>query len=201
MKQEQENRNPHEASGAMSAHYQFDAERSRFIVQAFAGGLLSFVAHSPKFAVREFTGGLLFDPADQQCVGLEITITADSLDLLEVSRPADRTEIESRMRREVLELAAYPEIRFQAVDIACSTVAEDQLRVSIAGMLTLHGVAKRETVEAELYLYNDGIRLRGQHSLRMSEYRIRPVTALAGTIQLKDRLSLTFDLVGVKETS
>jgi hypothetical protein len=40
--------------GAMSTRHQIDAGRSRFTAQAFAGGLLSFFAHSPKFAVRDF---------------------------------------------------------------------------------------------------------------------------------------------------
>jgi hypothetical protein len=85
--------------------------------------------------------------------------------------------------------------------MGCTPLDSNHYRVTIIGMMTLHGVAKREAVDAELFLYNDGIRLRGQHSLRMSEYRIRPVTALAGTIQLKDQLLVPFDLVGVKETS
>ena len=53
----------------------------------------------------------------------------------------------------------------------------------------------------ELQVFDDGLRLRGECPLRLSDYRIRPVTALGGTIRLKDELKLSFDLVGLPEGS
>ena len=43
-----------------------------------------------------------------------------------------------------------------------------------------------------------GVRLTGESTLRLSDYRIRPVTALAGAIRLNDELRLVFDLVAWK---
>ena len=47
---------------------------------------------------------------------------------------------------------------------------------------------------AEILVLSDGLILRGEFLLKMSEYRIRPVTALGGTIRLKDELAVSFDL-------
>jgi hypothetical protein len=52
-------------------------------------------------------------------------------------------------------------------------------------------------VDAELLVFNDGVRLAGRSVLRMSEYGIAPVTALGGAIRLKDELRVSFDLAGL----
>jgi hypothetical protein len=50
-----------------------------------------------------------------------------------------------------------------------------------------------------LLVFDEGVRLRGQSSLRMSDFRIQPVAALGGAIQLKDELKFAFDLAGFPE--
>jgi hypothetical protein len=37
----------------MAVHYRLNPGESRFTVQAFASGLLSFLGHSPTFAIRD----------------------------------------------------------------------------------------------------------------------------------------------------
>jgi polyisoprenoid-binding protein YceI len=179
--------------------YRFDPGKSRFTVQAFASGMLSFLGHSPTFAVRDFTAELRLDPGSPAGAGLEVIVRADSLELVDKVRPADRQEIEGRMRGEVLETAAYPEIRFEAAEVATYPVSQGQYRLRAVGRMALRGVSSRLALEAPLALYDDGVRLGGEFPLRMSEYRIRPVTALGGTIKLRDELRVAFDLVAWKE--
>ena len=114
-------------------------------------------------------------------------------------RPADREDIMGRMRREVLETAIYPEIRFEATSGSATRLAADQYRLRIPGLLSLHGTTNRHTVETDFLVYDDGIRLKGEFLLRLSDYRIRPVTALGGSIRLRDQLHLAFDIVAWKE--
>jgi polyisoprenoid-binding protein YceI len=178
-----------------------DPGPSRFTVQAFAGGVFSFLGHSPTFAVRDFAGQLCWEPNPSEGAGLEVTVRADSLELIDRVRPADRDEIEGRMRREVLETRAYPDIRFQAAEIATAAAGGNRYRVRIIGQLALHGVMSRHGIEAELLLYDDGVRLGGEFPLRLTEHRIRPVTALGGSIQLRDQLRVAFDIVAWRETA
>jgi polyisoprenoid-binding protein YceI len=182
----------------MTVRYRFDPGYGRFTVQAFASGLLSFLGHSPTFAVRDFAGGMGF--ADGFAgAWLELTVKADSLELLDAVRPGDRVEIEGRMRREVLETAAYPEIGFRGTDLSAGQISVGRYRLRIEGPLSLHGVTNLHQVDAQLLIYEDGIRLSGEFPLRPSDYRIRPVSALGGAIRLKDYLQVSFDLVGLKE--
>jgi polyisoprenoid-binding protein YceI len=183
----------------MTTHYRFDPSLSRFTVQAFASGLLSFVGHSPTFAVRQFAGAITFEGGRVEGMRVELVVRADSLELLDEVRPADRDEIEGRMRSEVLETARYPEIAFQSNEVGAEPVAQGRYRLRIGGRLELHEVVRLHQMEAELLVFSDGIRLAGECLLRMSEYHIRPVTALAGAIRLKDELRIRYDIAAVPE--
>ena len=183
----------------MTTRYRLEPGQSRFTVQAFATGLLSFMGHNPTFAVRSFTGEIRIEGGLIEGTRLEVTANAATLELLDDVRPLDRREIEDRMRREVLEASAHPEVRFEVEDAAGETLARGRYRVRLNGRLTLHGVTQPHQVETELFVFDDGVRLRGQSLLRLSDFRIRPITALGGTIRLKDELKVAFDLAGLPE--
>jgi hypothetical protein len=140
-------------------------------------------------------------PSRFTLAGLEVTVRASSLELVDAVPPADRAEIEGRMRQEVLETAAYPEIRFQATEIATVPLGDNRYRLHIDGLLSLRGVNNHHGFEAEPLHYNDDVRLRGEFPPRLSYHRIPPVTALGGAIRLRDQLRVSFDLVAGKEAS
>jgi hypothetical protein len=71
--------------------------------------------------------------------------------------------------------------------------------VRITGRMMLHGIDRMQQIDARLTLYSDGVRLAGEFALPQSEYQLRPVVALGGTIKLKDALKVSFDLVAWKE--
>jgi polyisoprenoid-binding protein YceI len=183
----------------MRTRYRLDPGHSKFTVQAFAGGLLSFFAHSPTFAVRDFAGEVDFEDDAVESMRLQLAVKAGALALVDQVKAADRVEIEGRMRGEVLETAAYPEIRFEAAVRASERIEPGRYKVQLAGPLALHGVTREHQADVELLIFDDGVRLRGASPLRLSEYRIRPVTALAGAIKLKDELKVSFDLAALPE--
>jgi polyisoprenoid-binding protein YceI len=184
----------------MAAHYQMDAAHSEFTVQGFASGMLSFLAHSPRFAVRKFAGVLDWDADAADDGKLVVDIGADSLELLDVTKPADRQEIECRMRGDVLDVTRFPTIRFETEEVRASHLQGERYRLRLNGMLSLHGVTNPHALDAELQLFTDGVRLMGETSLRLSDYRIPPVTALAGAIRLNDALVLKFNIPAWRQT-
>jgi polyisoprenoid-binding protein YceI len=183
----------------MATHYRIASSQSRFTVQAFVTGLLSFLGHSPTFAVRDFAGIIDFAGDAIADLRLGVTIRADSLQVVDNVRPADRADIEGQMRRDVLEVATYPEITFQAATITADRVAQGHYRVRLRGPLALHGVTQNHSLDAEVLIFEDGLRLRGESSLRMSAYDIKPVTVFGGAIKLKGELHVSFDLVALPE--
>jgi polyisoprenoid-binding protein YceI len=185
----------------MTATYRLGPDQSRFTVQAFATGILSLFGHSPTFCVGEFAGSLGFEENKVSGLRLALTFRSESLALVDRVSEGDRREIEETMRRDVLETAVYPEITYRADGAKYEEIARGQYRVRISGQLLLHGVTRDHPFDTELLVFDDGVRLRGGSQLRLSEYRIRPVTALAGTIKLRDELSVAFDLAGLPHES
>jgi len=183
----------------MMSRYRLDNKTSRFTVKAFATGLLSFAAHSPTFLVTDVRGGIDVEANDLNRMKVEVTVNADSLEIIDHVSAADRQEIEGRMRREVLETGQYREIVFRSTEVSLSPIARGRHHIRMIGPLSLHGATHRFQVEGELVVYDDALRIRGENSLAMSDHGINPVTALAGTIRLKDEVMLSYDLAFLRE--
>lgn len=183
----------------MTVRYTFDPGPGRFTVQAFASGMLSFLGHNPTFVVRDYGGEVQFDPAAPQETRIHATVRAASLQLADRVTAADRRQIEEGMNRDALETAAYPEIIFESVSVEAGPPAGDEWPLHVAGRLTLHGVTRPVRFGARLTLYNDGVRLAGEFLLNQSEFQMKPVVALGGTLRLKDAVKGAFDLVAWKE--
>ncbi|MBO0798599.1 MAG: YceI family protein [Blastocatellia bacterium] len=164
-------------------------------VQAFAKGLLSAFGHSPTLAVRGLAGEVEFDADAADTASLNLTVSADSLAVIDNISEADRREIERKTREEVLESARYPEIVFQPLQVLAQRTGEGQFHVRLNGHLSMHGVTRTQSIEAGVALTQNCLRAQGKTQLRQSDYRIEPVTALGGAIKLKDELELTFDII------
>jgi polyisoprenoid-binding protein YceI len=175
-------------------HYKIISEQSRLTVQAFAKGFLSAFGHSPTLAVRALAGEVEFDADDPDAASVRLSFSADSLAVIDNLSDADRREIERKTREEVLATAHYPEIVFRTVTVMTQRTAEGYYRVRLSGDLSLRGITRDQTIEANVMLVQNCLRTRGKSLLRQSDYRIEPVTALGGAIKLKDELEISFDI-------
>jgi polyisoprenoid-binding protein YceI len=182
------------------ARYRIDPARSHFTVQAFAAGLLSAFAHSPTFVVRDYQGEFLLQDTAQS-LEVEVIVNPASLDLQDRISASDRREIERRMWDEVLETSAYREVSYRGRVDRANATGQGRYQIALGGELTLRGVTHPHRIDAELIVFADGLRLGGGCPLRMSDYRIKPVTAVGGTIKLKDELRLSFDIAALPEAS
>jgi polyisoprenoid-binding protein YceI len=180
-------------------HYVIDARLSRFTVQAFAGGLLSALAHSPRFAIRELSAEAWLCPEDLSWASLRMEIRADSIKLLDEVSDKDRREIERVMREEALETAAYPTIVFQSAGVAATRIDDGQYNLDLKGDLSLHGVTRDVTIPGHLAFIGDTMRAFGEFPLAQTDYKIKLVTVAGGVIKVKDELKFAFDLVARKQ--
>lgn len=187
-------------SGDETVTYRTDPRRSRFTVRAFAGGMLSMLAHSPTFAVREFEGEAELAPGGAlENASLRLRAGADSLELTDNMSEKDRREIARTMREDVLETGRYPDIVFEATGISADKITEGWYRANITGDLTLHGVTNRCSFGAQVWLTPETLRAQGEFALRQTDYNIRLVSAAGGTIKVKDELRFSFDIRCNKE--
>lgn len=186
-------------SGHETVRYQIDGSRSRFTVKAFAGGLLSSLAHNPTIAIRDFTGEVAFAPDAIENSSLLMKVNADSLELTDQVSDKDRKEIERMMREEVLETNRYPEIIFESTQISGNKITEGWYRVNVTGNLTLHGITNKCSFDTQVRVNADRLSAQGEFPLRQTDHNIKLVSAAGGTIKVKDELKFSFDIVANKE--
>jgi polyisoprenoid-binding protein YceI len=179
--------------------YRIDAKQSQFLVQAFAEGMLSMFGHNPSIAICGFGGDARCVPETLQQASLLMLVQASSLAVTGKVSEKDRAEIERAMRADVLEIARYPEIVFMSKSIAASPSSQGHFQARITGSLTLHGVTRDEQIDARVTVNGNALRARGEFQLRQSDYNIKPVSVMGGTLKVKDELKFSFDINAEKQ--
>ena len=184
-----------QASAPSEGIYKVSASQSRFTVRAFAGGLLSALAHDHTISIREFTGEARFTYGAVEPASLQLTIKSASLAVTDKVSDSDRKKIEDTMRSEVLEVDKHPVITFKSTSISASRVDEGKYQTKISGDLTLHGTTRSVTFDAFVTFYEASLKAQGQFAIKQSNYGIKPVSVAGGTIKVKDELKFSFDIV------
>lgn len=186
-------------SEAATVRYVIEAKGGKFTVQALATGLLSVFGHNPTIAIPDFEGEVLLDPEAVEHSSLRLVIHSASLTDTDDISEKDRNEINRAMHQEVLETDSFPDIVYECFSLTASKTGEGQYWVALNGELTLRGITRAQPVSARLSLNGDKLRAAGDFSVRQSDYEIKPVSAVGGTIKLKDELKLSFDITARKQ--
>jgi len=187
------------AQAQTRARFVIDSRRSRFTVQAFSTGLLSAVGHNPTIGIRSFSGEVDFDPEGPSAGSLSVEIQAASLEVLDDVSDRDRREIEKVTKNDVLEVAQFPEIAFEAHDIALKRLNESLYTAAIIGQLSFHGVTRRQTLGARIVDSGDMLRVSGDFTLKQSDFQIKPVSVAGGALKLKDELKFAFEMIARRQ--
>jgi polyisoprenoid-binding protein YceI len=175
--------------------YRIDAGQSSFMVHAFVGGLLSGFGHNHNIAIKDISGETQFTDGAVVPASLRMKIRADSLTVTDKVSDSDRQTIEKTMREQVLETGKYPEITFNSTTIEVTKNSDTQYQGNIWGDLTLHGVTHNVFIKAQLTFDQKTVRARGEFSLKMTEYGIKPPSVAGGTITVKDTLKFNFNIL------
>ena len=177
--------------------YTIDVRASKFTVQAFAEGMLSFLGHSPTFAARDYEGVIECDPETGEGASFTLKVKAAALELVDDLSSSDRRRIKETMHDEVLESEAYPEIVYDcpASDITVTRTGDGQFDVSLNGNLTLHGVTKLHPITCKVIANSASLRTFGEFQIRQTNFNIKLVSVAGGILKVKDELKCTFDIV------
>jgi polyisoprenoid-binding protein YceI len=190
---------PTEKPEGAAVRYIIDSKGSIFNVRAFAAGLLSAFAHNPTIAIPDFEGDVSLNPDAVEQSSLQIVIHPSALMVTDDISEKDREEINRKMHDEVLESDSFPDIEYECSRVSASQTGGGQYWVALNGDLTLHGVKRGQPVSARVSVNGATLRATGEFSIRQSDYEIRPVSAVGGTIKLKDELKLSFDISARKQ--
>jgi len=185
--------------GADAAVREFRVDRAASQVTVHVGraGAFGFAGHDHEVAVPNVDGTIAFDSADatQSTITLKFDVT--TMKVTGQGEPAaDVPEVQRVMLSDrVLDAQRYPTIAFTSRRIVVVKQAVDQLALRVEGDLTLHGVTRPITVLVEVRLAADQLTATANATVRQTDFGIRPVTAGAGTVKVKDALEVAFRIV------
>ncbi len=181
------------------SRFVMDSRRSRFTVQTFATGLLSAMGHNPTIGIHTFSGEVGFDPDGPEAGPLRLIIQAGSLEVLDDVSDRDRREMEKVMKNEVLEVARYPQIAYEASGIEVRRLSESLYTATIDGELSFHGVTRRQPLVARIAGSGDMLRASGDFTLKQSDFQIKPISVAGGALKLKDELRFVFEMIARRQ--
>lgn len=179
--------------------YLIDGRASRFTVRAFASGMLAAMGHNPTVGIRDFSGEMSFNPEKVEAGSLRLVVKAGSLSVQDDISDKDRREMERLMNQEVLETARFPEIRYEASDITVTRASEMLYSAALNGELTLHGVTRRQPIDARVTLLGSMLRASGDFTLDQTDYNIKLVSVAGGALKVKDELKFSFEIVARRQ--
>ena len=184
--------------GLAPVTFQIDPSASRFVVQAFATGLLSVFGHNPRIAIADFDGQVEFTPETFEKAKAKVTVQTSRMEVLDEMKRDDRKKLEQEMYGKVLDVDDFPTAVFETTNVIVRKLDQDLLAAQVTGELSFHGVTKTETFDARAATMGSTMRVSGEFTLRQSDYGIKPLSFAGGALRLKDELKFTFELIARK---
>jgi polyisoprenoid-binding protein YceI len=182
-----------------AARYRIDPKKSDLMVRAFSGGALWFKGHDHFVRPSDFSGEVELTPGAITPASLRLTIrTASVEETRPIFTPPQKKIINKELNDIVLEPAKYPEIVFKSTDVTGKLNESGHYEAKIGGDLTLHGVTRHIVIPADITIEGNSLRARGEVEFDRSSFNVKATSAMHGTIRVRDRLKLTFDMVGNK---
>jgi polyisoprenoid-binding protein YceI len=171
--------------------------QSRFDVQTGKSGLFAFAGHAHQIRAQEVSGRIVRFPGAPERSRVEIVVESARLEVLTPPDTEEIRKVTAAMRRDVLDVANHPEIRFVSTAVA---PIPDGLR--ILGDLTLVGATREVTVDVRLTERADTLRAAGTFAVKQTDFGIRPYRGgPAGIVRVADRVTFSFDAVALRAGS
>jgi polyisoprenoid-binding protein YceI len=140
-----------------------------------------------------------FNPDKLEASSFRLLIKTASMSVQDDISDKDRREIERLMTQEVLEIAKFPEVVYEASDISVTKMADALFSATVKGNLTMHGVTNSQTIPVRVASFGSMLRASGDFSLDQTDYNIKLVSVAGGALKLKNELKFSFEIVARKQ--
>jgi polyisoprenoid-binding protein YceI len=129
-----------------------------------------------KFSEKEITG-----ISKAQVIVKSKSITSDN-------------SIMTNKTHDALKVEQYPDIEFKLVSVDKISSASGQFSGTVVGDITLAGVTKRISLAFTGQHNGSKISIKGSKDLNMSDFKIKPPTAMLGTLKTGEQVTVSFQL-------
>jgi polyisoprenoid-binding protein YceI len=173
-----------------SAAWSLDGSDGELLIRTGVGGPAAAMGHRLTLAMRRWRATTQWD-ADKP-VSAELTVEVGSLEVVRgeggvtpLSAP-EKIVVRSNALRS-LEAKRFPRITFVA-----NTIDQTDDGYRLAGVLTIHGEARPQTVDVRTDDPDDNWRLSSETTVRQSEFGVKPYSQLLGALKVADDVTVSF---------
>jgi len=173
-----------------------DAAASRVLIEVGRSGAFSFAGHNHEVLAPRVSGRVMFDPTNWARSSVSVQFDASALKVTgKGDPPSDIPQVQQVMLGgEVLDVKRYPTVSFQSRRVSATPRTPVTVNLVIEGDVTLHGQTRPLSVRATAALDPGGMTVRGEFPLKQTDFGMQPVTAAAGTVRVKDEVTVQFAL-------
>jgi len=174
-------------------HYSIKPDgQASITLEVYKTGLMKGKKHI--FQFDRYEGELVFTPEDLEAARVSFAVDSSSMILKDKWVSAsDRTKVLAVAKGEMLDVARYPQVRFES-----TRIARIMGEYSVRGNLIIKD--KPQPVYIEIRLnpnQTDHLQIEGNSQIKLSDYGLKPPSALLGAIGTKDVMSARFSLIAV----
>jgi polyisoprenoid-binding protein YceI len=181
-------------AGSLSAdprHYSIQLNgANRFELHVFKTGLYHGKFHT--FLLPDYAGALEYDPQKLEMSKVELAFATKAIKCVDTWLSSkDLKSVQEYALHDMLAADQFPEIRFTSSEI--HPVGGNHFEVR--GILKVRGIAKPASVDVILEKESEGmLTFRGNATIRLTEYGLKPPKALLGTIGTKNEMEFAFSI-------
>jgi len=189
-----------EASRAETARYSVDAERSRVSIHVGKAGAFKFAGHEHDVIARLLEGEVVAVPEDLGRSTVKLRFETAGLRVSEKGEPAgDAPKVqETMLGPKLLDAERHPSIAFVSTEVTGKAASAAAYELEVSGDLTLHGTTRRVKLPVRVELKGETLEATGRLPLEQTAFGLKPVSAGAGTVKVKDEVRIDFSIVAKK---
>ena len=188
------------STAAQAPSYAIDTQQSKMEIHVGKEGAFKAFGHDHLIAAKQVSGEVQFDPQKIDKSSVHLQVPTKSITVIDPGESdKDRKEVQATMEGEkVLDVAKFPQITFASSAISAAKKTSDGWELTVSGKLNLHGVGKPVSIPLHVHADSDALRAQGEVSILQTDYGITPVKVGGGSVKVKDRLKITFNIVASK---
>jgi polyisoprenoid-binding protein YceI len=187
------------AVAAPAGTYRVDASSSRVTIKVGKAGLFKFAGHEHEVSALGFSGEVVADPAEIARSSVKLTFEASAVKVTGSGDSADDIpKVQATMSGPtVLDVARFPEIRFESRTVGGRQQADGSWALEVAGDLRLRSVARPLTLPLRAEISGDTLVASGRATLKQTDFGIEPVS-VGGVVNVKNELVVEYRIVARK---
>ena len=169
---------------------------SELQVSTGKAGLLGFAGHEHTIRARAFSGRIVYHPDSVAASRIEITVWADSLEVLTPPDTEEIRKVTAAMRTQVLDVANFPEIRLVSRHLELNGQ-----RLEMTAALTIKDQTRDVPLSVELNIGPDTLRAVTSFAVKQTDFGIRPFRGgPGGTVRVADRVTFAISAVAIRQS-